>query len=232
MDIPLLSARLRRQPAATRAAPSAYAMRRAESEADWSRVRALRYAALARHEDLPGDAVRAYGDPHDTRAGTTTFLLVRSGIALASTRISVAATGEPGMLPALPTFPREIEGLVAGGPVVEASLTAVDPAAEDARAAIFRLYRAHLLACACSGAAWLVTTVRDTQIGFYRRVFDMDILSGAETIPGLAVPRVLMGLRPREAGERLARRIPLLAISASDAQRFANNALVTFGAVR
>jgi hypothetical protein len=39
-------------------------------------------------------------------------------------------------------------------------------------------------------------------------------------------------LRPREAGERLARRIPLLAISASDAQRFASNALVTFGAVR
>jgi N-acyl amino acid synthase FeeM len=229
MNIPLLSTRLRRLGGAPVAAPrTAYALRRATSPEDWARVRGLRFAALAHHEDMPGDAARAFGDAHDARAGTTTFLLVRDGAPLASTRTSVAAVGEPATLPAAQTFPREIEGLAVGARVVEASLTVVDPAAEDGRAAIFRLYRAHMLACAATGAGWLVTTVRDTQIGFYRRVFDMEILSGAEMAAGLAVPRVLMGLRPREAGERLARRIPLLAVSARDVQRYEDEALVTF----
>jgi hypothetical protein len=234
MNIALLSARLLRRPgrSPTAAAPTPYVMRRAASREDWSQVRALRYAALAHHEDLSGAADGACGDAHDARAGTTTFVLLRDGAPLASTRTTIAAAGEPATLPAMQTFPREVEGLANGDRVVEASLTVVDPAAEDPRAAIFRLYRAHMLACAATGAGWLVTTVRDTQIGFYRRVFDMEILSGAEMAAGLAVPRVLMGLRPRDAYERLARRIPLLAVSAIDAQRFEDEALVTFDAQR
>jgi hypothetical protein len=230
MQIPLLSARLRRRAAAAPAAMalSAYAMRRVVSREDWSAVRALRFAALAHHQDVAGDAVRAFGDGHDARAGTTTFLLSRNGAPHASTRASVAAAGEPSTLPAILAFPREVERLAGVGRVVEASLTVVDPAVADVPRAIFHLYRAHMLACAATGAQWLVTAVRDTQIGFYRRVFDMEILSGAEHMPGLAVPRVLMGLRPREQAERLARRIPLLTVAAADAHRFENEAVVTF----
>ncbi len=230
MNIALLAARLRQRPASARSAMAlaACTLRRATSLEDWSRVRALRFAALAHHEDLAGDGLHACADAHDVRAATTTFLLLRDGLPLASTRTSIAAAGEPATLPALATFPHEIEQLAARARVVEASLTVVDPAATDPRAAIFHLYRAHMLACAGSGAAWLVTAVRDTQIGFYRRVFDMEILSGAEAVPGLAVPRVLMGLRPGEAGERLARRIPLLAVSALDVERFEDEATVTF----
>jgi hypothetical protein len=227
MDIPILSACLRRRTAQAPGVPT-YAMRRAAAREDWSAVRALRFAALAHHDDIPGSMVHAYGDAHDVRAGTTTFLLLRDGEPLASTRASVAAAGEPATLPAMQAFPRELEQLARSDRIVEASLTVVNPAACDARDAIFHLYRAHMLACTASAAAWLVTAVRDTQIGFYRRVFDMEILSGAESLPGLAVPRVLMGLRPREAGERLARRIPLLGVSARDAQRYEDEALVTF----
>jgi len=230
MQIPLLSARLRRRTATAvaAAAPPAYAMRRVASREDWSAVRALRYAALAHHQDVPGDSVRAFGDAHDIRAGTTTFLLLLGGVPHASTRTSVAAAGEPATLPAMQAFPREIEALAGGGRVVEASLTAVAPQSCDVPAAMFHLFRAHMLACAATGAQWLVAAVRDTQIGFYRRVFDMEILSGAEHLPGLAVPRVLMGLRPREQGERLARRIPLLAVASADAHRFEDEAIVTF----
>ena len=229
MNIALLAARLRRRTGVPPAvARPAYALRRAISHEDWSGVRALRFAALAHHEDLAGDALRACGDAYDARAGTTTFLLLRDGAPLASTRTSIAAAGEPATLPALATFPHEVEQLAAHARVVEASLTAVDPAAAEPRAAIFHLYRAHMLACAGSGAAWLVTMVRDTQIGFYRRVFDMEILSGPEAVPGLAVPRVLMGLRPSEARERLARRIPLLAVTETDVERFEDGGTVTF----
>jgi hypothetical protein len=172
--------------------------------------------------------VRTFGDAHDLRAGTTTFLLLLGGVPHASTRVSVAAAGEPATLPAMQAFPREIEQIAGGGRVVEASLTVVEPAVADVPAAIFHLFRAPMLACAATGAEWLVAAVRDTQIGFYRRVFDMEILSGAEHMPGLAVPRVLMGFRPLEQGERLARRIPLLAVAAADAHRFEDEALVTF----
>src|SRR6185437_13076372 len=87
MNIPLLAARLRRRAGAPpTVARSAYALRRAISQEDWSGVRALRFAALAHHEDLAGDALRACGDAYDARAGTTTFLLLRDGTSLASTR--------------------------------------------------------------------------------------------------------------------------------------------------
>jgi hypothetical protein len=230
MHIPLLTARLRRRAAAPPAVrvPPAYAMRRVASREDWAAVRALRFAALAHHQDIPGDATRAFVDGHDARAGTTTFLLSRDGAPHASTRASVAAAGEPGTLPAVLAFPREIERLAAAGRVVEASLTVVDPAVTDVPTAIFHLYRAHMLACAATGAEWLVTAVRDTQIGFYRRVFDMEILTGAERMPGLGAPRVLMGLRPGEQAERLGRRIPLLVVAAADARRFEDEAVVTF----
>ena len=230
MHIPLLTARLRRRAAVASLSPSrpTYAMHRAASPEDWESVRALRYAALAHHEDLPRDAGPAYGDAYDHRAGTTTFLLARDGVPHASTRTTVAPAGEPATLPAAAIFPREVERLAGNARVVEASLTVVDPAVSDMPAAIFHLFRAHMLACAAADAAWLLAMVRDSQIGFYRRVFDMEILSGAESLPGLAVPRVLMGLRPREAGERLARRIPLLGVSARDAQRYEDEALVTF----
>jgi hypothetical protein len=140
----------------------------------------------------------------------------------------VAAAGEPATLPAAAVFPREMDHLAQGVRVVEASLTVIDPAVSDVPTAMFHLFRAHMLACAAAEAGWLVAMVRDTQIGFYRRVFDMEILSGAEREPGLAVPRVLMGLRPGEQSARLARRIPLLAVAGADVHRFEEDAVVTF----
>jgi hypothetical protein len=230
MHIPLLSARLRRRAAVAPPSPArpAYAMHRVASPEDWVAVRTLRFAAHAHHQDLPRDAVKSHWDAFDNRAGTTTFLLLRDGSPHASTRASVAPAGEPGALPAAVIFPREIEQLAGGARVVEASLTVVDPAASDMPTAVFHLFRAHMLACAAAEAAWLVTMVRDSQIGFYRRVFDMEILTGAERVPGLAVPRVLMGLRPGEQSARLARRIPLLAVHGADAHRFEEDAVVTF----
>ena len=59
----------------------------------------------------------------------------------------------------------------------------------------------------------VIVAVRDSQIGFYRRRFGMEILSGAERWPGLATPRVLMGLPWREHAGSLLRRIPTLVMT-------------------
>ena len=63
--------------------------------------------------------------------------------------------------------------------------------------------------------------VAERQMGFYRRVFDMEILSGALPVRGFALPRVLMGLRFRERAALLYRRLPFLAPSGEDLRRYA-----------
>jgi len=73
-------------------------------------------------------------------------------------------------------------------------------------------------------------TVPDTQIGFYRRMFSMRILSGAEQCPGLALPRVLMGLEFREQAALLCRRMPVLAATPQEEQEFAATGAVAFTA--
>jgi len=67
-------------------------------------------------------------------------------------------------------------------------------------------------------------------MGFYRRVFDMEILTGAASVAGLAMPRVLMGLRYRERAPALLRRFPALAPRGDELERFAAGAGLRFGA--
>jgi len=111
-------------------------------------------------------------------------------------------------------FGREIVAAFGpGAAVVEASLTFVDPeAARDPQDALMRLFRVHLWRCAAENADGLVVAVRESQMGFYRRRFNMEILSGPEAWPHMAAPRVLMGLAWRQHSAQLLRRIPALAM--------------------
>ena len=70
--------------------------------------------------------------------------------------------------------------------------------------------------------------MRDSQIGFYRRMFNMEILSGAEKYPGIASPRVLMGLEYREQAALLFKRMPMLAVTDADERDFAASGVITF----
>lgn len=209
-----------------------YALRRVQTRNDWAVVRALRSATLARRGDIASEAT-GYGDRHDEAPNAATFLLSRDGRPLGSTRTSVALPHGGPRLPAHDAFAAELDA--AAGPdavVVEAGLTVIDPSAPDAAAALFHLFKAHMLACAVGHASWLVTAVRDVQMGFYRRMFNMEILSGAEPVPGLSYPRVLMGLRYREQAALLFKRIPILALSVGDEREFAATGAVSFGAER
>jgi hypothetical protein len=163
-----------------------------------------------------------------------TFILSRNGETLATTCSSVGSAKRSGSLPALEAFAREIEAAAGfDATVVEASLTAVAPEAPiDPKAAIFHLFKAHMLLCAAHEADWLLVAVRDSQIGFYRRMFNMEILSGAEPYPGLATPRVLMGLEYRAQAPLLFRRIPALAVTEADQRDFTASGVITFADVR
>lgn len=200
-------------PSYARPMPSAFELTRVESRRDWSEVRALRDRALQRRNDLPEDATGLADDGYDTALNTTSFLLKRNGRAVACTRSSITSPARRFPLPSMELFHREIEASLGGeGTLVESSLTFVDPGfAGDAREALFHVLKAQMQRCAVERADWLIAAVAEDQIGFHRRMFNMEILSGAERCPRHALPRVLMGLDyPRESPV-LFRRIPILA---------------------
>jgi hypothetical protein len=160
--------------------------------------------------------------------GSATFVLTYGGRPVASTCSRYARGGVPSPLPALQAFAGDLHGGFAEAMVVEASDTLVDPAPIDPAIAMVHLFKAHMLTCALQEAEWLVAAVPDTRIGFHRRVFRMQILSGAEHVPGLASPRVLMGLRYREQAPLLMRGLPLLAFDRTEERRFAATGEVRF----
>ena len=127
-------------------------------------------------------------------------------------------------------FQREMESAL--GPdaaVVEASLTVADPkATSDRRSVVLHLLKAHMVVCAVERADWLVAAVRDDEIGFYRRMLNMEILSGVERCPGMATPQVLMGLQYREHAALLFRRIPALEVTLADEAEYAATGGVRF----
>jgi len=205
-------------------------MHRVASRDDWSRVRALRYEALASRGDIAASEERAHCDPHDLALNSTTFLLTRSSRALGSTRSSVSSPSRRCSLPAMDVFEREMLASIGlESTVVEASLMVVDPATHaDRRMVLFHLLKAHMLQCASENADWLVVAVGDGEIGFYRRMLNMEILSGAERCPGMESPRVLMGLQYREQAALLSRRIPILAVTLADEAEYAASGMVRF----
>jgi hypothetical protein len=208
----------------------AFEMRRVANRDDWARVRSLRYEALRSRDDIAEDADGAYADSHDIALNTSTFLLARNGRPVGTTRASVSSAARRWALPAMEAFGREIEASVGlESTIVEASLMLVDPATSaDPKTVLFHLFKAHMLQCAAENADWLLVGVRDSQIGFYRRMFNMEILSGAEKYPGIASPRVLMGLEYREQAALLFKRIPVLAVTGADEMEFAASGGVSF----
>ena len=224
----------RADPAARAGLTSGFALRPVSTREDWLVVRALRLAALLSCGDLVSHSGAGYADAHDEADNAVTYLLARNGRPIASTRSSVRRAPGSAALPAMDAFAEPMRvALGAAATVVEASLTVTEPSARvDGNVALFHLFKAHMLACECDRADWLVTAVRESQIGYYRRMFNMEILTGAESVPGMALPRVLMGLRYREQSTLLFKRFPALAVSDADARRFATTGEISFQAER
>ena len=198
-------------------------IRRVRLPREWDAVRALRFDGLVGRGEIAPGPVRTFADAFDDAPGTITYLLSCDDVPIGTTRSSVTSPAARAALPSARVFGREIGG--AFGPdaiVVEASLTFVDPrAARDPQDALMRLFKVHMWRCAAENSDALIVAVRESQMGFYRRRFNMEILSGAEHWPAMATPRVLMGLAWRERARELLRRLPTLAASAEDEAAFA-----------
>jgi hypothetical protein len=209
--------------------PRGFEMRRVATREDWSEARALRFEALRERGEIADAEDCAYGDDHDTALNATTFLLSRNGRAVASTRSSVSSSRRRWPLPAFEAYGPAIDELGSDATLVEASLMVVDRScAIDPKTALFHLFKAHMLQCASENADWLILAVRDSQIGFYRRMFNMEILSGAEKYPGLQSARVLMGLDYPSQAPLLFKRMPMLAVADADERDYAASGVITF----
>jgi len=197
-------------------------LRRVRSAPDWRAVRELRFRTLHAAGEIPPAALRAFGDAFDASASTATYVLAARDRVIGTTRGSLTAPRLRAALPSQRVFLRELHAAFGEDAVlVEASLTFLDgDARADPQDALLRLFKVHAWRCAAENADALVVAVRDTQIGFYRRRFDMEILSGPERWPGMSTPRVLMGLPWREHGANLLRRLPVLAASAEEENAF------------
>jgi hypothetical protein len=193
-------------------------LRRVRSAPDWRAVRELRFRTLHASGEIAPAAARAFTDAFDESVNTSTYLLAVRDRVIGTTRGSLSAPRLRAPLPSERVFARELRAAFGGEAVlVEASLTFLDTEARgDPQDALLRLFKVHAWRCAAENADALVVAVRDTQIGFYRRRFDMEILSGAERWPGMSTPRVLMGLPWREHAADLLRRLPVLAASADE----------------
>jgi hypothetical protein len=209
---PLPDVRGLKQPVAT------FELHRVETREDWREVRALRHRALRCRGDLPEGAEGFPDDGFDTALNSATFLLTLQGRTAGTTRTSVSSASRRWPLPSAEPFRREIEAAIGwDATLVEASLNVIEPTLPgDSRDALFHLLKAPMLRCALEGADWLIVAVPESQIGFHRRMFNMEILSGSEHCPRLALPRVLMGLDYRRQAPVLHRRIPALAPSEAD----------------
>ena len=204
-------------------------MRRAATTADWSEVRALRHEALHARGDIAAGGDGEFGDIFDHAFNSQTFVLWSGAKAIGTTRTSASSAHRRWPLPVDEPFGAEIAALGAEATLVEASLTVADPSsAMDWKNVLFHLFKAHMLECAQEGADWLLIAVRESQIGFYRRMFNMEILSGGERYGGFTTPRVLMGLEYHAQAQLLAKRIPLIAVSAEDEREFAQTGAIAF----
>lgn len=205
---------------------------RVEGSADWGAVLALRYHALFQRGDIAENAAQRHGDEHDLALHAITFLLRRNGLPAGTTRTLLSAAHRRWPVPADAVFRREIHAaLGADATYVEMGLTAVGPAPQDdPRMALFHLFKAALVHAQLENADWIVTAVRENQIGFHGRMFSMQILSGPETMPGLAHPRVLMGLDVREQLRILEKRIPSLIVTPAELETFASSGVIGTGA--
>jgi hypothetical protein len=212
--------------------PAGFALHRVESRPEWSEVRALRDRALRRRGEIAEDAEGFPDDGHDTALNTVTFLLTRHGRAAGTTRSSVSSAARRWPLPCIEPFAHEIESTIGwDATILECSLTLVDPELTgDARDAFFHLFKAQMLRCALEDGDWLLAAVPETQIGFYRRMLNMEILSGCERYPRLCLPRVLMGLEYRRHAAALFKRIPTLAIDELDARAYQASGCIDFRA--
>lgn len=208
-------------------------MHRAATVADRGAVRALRLEVLRAQGDIgPRDDERI-GDEHDAAPNSIVFLLTRHASPVGTTRTSLSAPPRRRALPAEATYPSELAALGPASTIVEASLTLVRVSSQvDPTTVLLHLAKAHMLACAAGEADWLVAAVRESQIGFYRRMFNMEILSGAEAYGELAAPRVLMGLDYRSQAALLFRRMPALAVTDDDVREFAESGRVAFAEPR
>jgi hypothetical protein len=208
----------------------AFLLRRVASREDWARVRGLRYEALRARGEIPESPQRAFEDGFDAPSSSATFLLARNGRLIGSTRSSVSSPVRRWPLPSTQIFGREIEAAVgADATVVEASLTLVHPTASiDPKVGLFHLFKAHMLHCASENADWLIVAVRDLQMGFYRRMFNMEILSAAGTVPGLSTPRIVMGLEYRVQAPLLFKRLPMLAVNEAEERDYARSGAIAF----
>ena len=217
-------------PASISLAHAGFEMRRAASREDWKRAKNLRYDALRSREEIADNPEGSFADPHDSALNTMTFVLARNARPVGTTRSSVSSARRRWALPAMDAYAREIEATVGlESTIVEASLMAVDPATTaDPRIVLFHLLKAHMLHCAAENADWMIAAVRDSQIGFYRRMFNMEILSGVESYPGMTSARVLMGLEFRRHAPLLFKRIPVLAVTLEDERDFAATGAVSF----
>lgn len=215
---------------------SHFQLARVASGPEWDHVLALRYRAFVLRGDIAENASQRYGDEHDPALHAMTFLLRRNGQPLGTTRTMLSAHHRRWPVPAAEVFAREIDAaLGSDATFIEMGLTAVGPAPQDdPRTALFHLFKAAVVHGMLENADFVLTAVRENQIGFYGRMFNMQILSGPEQMPGLRQPRVLMGLDFRDQIRILEKRIPTLVVTPSDLETFAASGAIdaTFAARR
>jgi hypothetical protein len=167
-------------------------LRRVRTAADHDAVYALRYRAYHAAGSLPGNATGRFSDAFDDGDHVITFLVLRGGVPVASTRTLVARDGQMSALTSFAAFAPFMTHYHSRQVLVEANRFVIDPPHQSSLDVLYALMKANVLRCELEGADVFVAGIRAEHQAFYRRVLHMRVVSPPFRYPGLTVEMSLM----------------------------------------
>lgn len=173
------------------------------------RIFRLRYDSYRSEGTIEADAGERFSDAYDEAPNVFIFGIEQEDELLASIRMHVCSREMP-FAPGLDVFPDIL------GPMLERGESFVDPTRfvvrRHSRRAMgnlpFATVRLAAMAAEHFDTDHILATVRIEHAPFYRRFFDMELLSGERTYPGLARPICLMAGRWQEIKTSSYHRVP------------------------
>lgn len=195
-------------------------IRRVRTDEDLDAVFALRYRAYHAAGSIPTNATRRFSDAFDRQAHVVTFLVLRGGHPVASTRTLATRGDHLEKLTVHAAFGAHMTHYQASQVVVEANRFVIEPEHQCSRELLYAIMKANVLRCELEQANVFVAGIRAEHMAFYRRVLRMRVASPPACYPGLSVEMSLMEVNYHQHIAAVRRSYPQLEVTHHDIDAF------------
>lgn len=193
-------------------------MYHANNVSDLRSAFSLRYKAYRKVEGIPENREQLFYDEYDSSFRSTIFIVRVNDTPIASIRSVISDTSAGEETTAQSTFSDAFVKLGISGRLIEANRFVVDPTLRnEANSLVHKLaFKATVLSALIANVDWYVAAVRNSHAPFYRRQFDMHVVSEEKVYPGTNIRMVLTVADFRSAYKKFKARYPDMAVSDAD----------------